>query len=190
MTASASTSRSASVAWGTFAAGPPRWAEEWTSSVHPSRDAHRLVGAAFRRFRAGFRSLCMIRCDKDLGPCRIFASARRSNNGARRRRARGAGGNSAWNSLDTASIGRVVFTDGGLPVVLPVTFVLDGDAVVFRTRAGWLAGITSGSVLAFEVDDAELALRVGWSVTVCGQAAVGPFRKTSSVGSRLGRRGA
>ena len=64
--------------------------------------------------------------------------------------------------LDTASIGRVVFTDGGLPVVLPVTFVLDGDAVVFRTRAGSrLAGITSGSVLAFEVDDAGARLAGG-----------------------------
>ena len=56
----------------------------------------------------------------------------------------------------------MVFTDGGLPVVLPVTFVLDGDAVVFRTRAGSrLAGITSGSVLAFEVDDAGARLAGG-----------------------------
>jgi uncharacterized protein len=77
--------------------------------------------------------------------------------------------------LSTANIGRVVFTDGGLPVVLPVTFVLDGDSVVFRTRAGSrLAGVSSGAVLAFEVDDAEPALRVGWSVTVCGQATAGP----------------
>ena len=105
----------------------------------------------------------MIRCDKDLGPCRIFASGStleqwsQTATGSRRWH-----GNSAWNSLDTASIGRVVFTDGGLPVVLPVTFVLDGDAVVFRTRAGSrLAGITSGSVLAFEVDDAGARLAGG-----------------------------
>jgi uncharacterized protein len=86
------------------------------------------------------------------------------------------GRNECLELLATASIGRVVFTEGGLPVVLPVTFVLDGDAVVFRTRAGSrLATKTSGAVLAFEVDDAEPALRVGWSVSVCGQAATGPI---------------
>lgn len=77
--------------------------------------------------------------------------------------------------LATASIGRVIFTDGGLPVVLPVTFILDEDAVVFRTRAdSRLATKTSGAVLAFEADDVEPALRVGWSVSVCGQATTGP----------------
>ena len=81
--------------------------------------------------------------------------------------------------LATAYIGRVVFTDGGLPVVLPVTFILDEDAVVFRTRAdSRLATKTSGAVLAFEVDDAEPALRVGWSVSVCGQATTGPVSET------------
>jgi uncharacterized protein len=81
--------------------------------------------------------------------------------------------------LATASIGRVVFTDGGLPVVLPVTFLVDGNAIVFRARAeSRLARSSDGTVLAFEVDDAEPALRVGWSVTVCGQAEAGPVPRT------------
>lgn len=86
--------------------------------------------------------------------------------------------------LAAASIGRVVFTDRGLPVVLPVTFVLDDDAVVFRTVAGSrLATKTNGAVVAFEVDDVEPALRVGWSVSVHGQATTGPV--PAALGSRL-----
>jgi len=81
--------------------------------------------------------------------------------------------------LASASIGRVVFTDGGLPVILPVTFVLDEGAIAFRTRTGSrLATKTSGAVVAFEVDDAEPALRAGWSVSVCGQATSGPIPET------------
>jgi uncharacterized protein len=86
--------------------------------------------------------------------------------------------------LASASIGRVVFTEGGLPMVLPVTFLLEGDAVVFRTRAdSLLARKTDGMVVAFEVDDAELALRAGWSVSVCGQASAGPI--PDEIASRL-----
>jgi uncharacterized protein len=86
--------------------------------------------------------------------------------------------------LASASIGRVVFTDGGLPVILPVTFVLDEEAIVFRTQSGSrLATKTAGSVVAFEVDDAELALRVGWSVSVCGQATTEPI--SPSLAQRL-----
>ena len=77
--------------------------------------------------------------------------------------------------LAGASVGRVVFTDRGLPVVLPVTFLLEDDAVVFRTDMGsQLATKTNGAVVAFEVDDVEPALRVGWSVSVHGQATTGP----------------
>ena len=77
--------------------------------------------------------------------------------------------------LAAASVGRVVFTDRGLPVVLPVTFMLEEDAVVFRTDVGSrLATKTNGAVVAFEVDDVEPALRVGWSVSVHGQATTGP----------------
>ena len=78
--------------------------------------------------------------------------------------------------LASASVGRVVFTDGGLPVILPVTFVIDGDVIAFRTRAGSrLAKKTSGAVVAFEVDDTEPALQAGWSVCVCGRATSGPI---------------
>ena len=86
--------------------------------------------------------------------------------------------------LASASIGRVVFTDGGLPAVRPVTFVLDGDTIVFRTSAGsTLATKTSEAVVAFEVDDAELALRAGWSVCVCGRATTEPI--SAALASRL-----
>lgn len=77
--------------------------------------------------------------------------------------------------LAGASVGRVVYTDGGLPAVLPVTYALDGGAVLFSTRAGSrLASATDGTVVAFEVDDVEPALQVGWSVSVLGRASSGP----------------
>ncbi len=68
-------------------------------------------------------------------------------------------------------VGRVVFTDRALPAVVPVNYVMDGQAVVFRTRAdSRLARLLPGTVVAFEVDDLDRAARVGSSVVVTGIA--------------------
>lgn len=73
--------------------------------------------------------------------------------------------------LATAPVGRVVFTDRALPAVLPVTFVLDHDMVVIRTRSdSRLAHAADNAVLAFEADELEPGLRAGWSVVVTGRA--------------------
>ena len=73
--------------------------------------------------------------------------------------------------LRTAEIGRVVATHSALPLVVPVNFALDGHAVVFRTTSdGTLAAATSGTVVAFEVDDIDRMTRSGWSVVVTGVA--------------------
>jgi uncharacterized protein len=54
--------------------------------------------------------------------------------------------------------------------VLPVNFVLSGDAVVFRTGPGdKLRGLGQGPV-SFEVDAYDPATRTGWSVLVHGVA--------------------
>lgn len=75
--------------------------------------------------------------------------------------------------LSSVEIGRVVFTDQALPAILPVTFVVDGDAVVFRTSTGSrLARAADRAVLAFEADDVRPATHSGWSVVVTGQAEV------------------
>ena len=73
--------------------------------------------------------------------------------------------------LGAHHVGRVAFVDGGHPMVLPVNYVLDGEAVVFRTDEG--AKLTSamrGAVVAFEIDDAEPIGHTGWSVVLSGRA--------------------
>jgi nitroimidazol reductase NimA-like FMN-containing flavoprotein (pyridoxamine 5'-phosphate oxidase superfamily) len=73
--------------------------------------------------------------------------------------------------LSGAVIGRMVFTDGALPAVVPVTFAVDGDAVVCRTTAeSRLARAADGAVLALEADELDVARRSGWSVVVTGVA--------------------
>lgn len=73
--------------------------------------------------------------------------------------------------LATATLGRVGFSSEALPVVLPVTFALTDDAVVFRTVAGTkLDAALGGSVVAFESDDVDPLEHCGWSVVVTGVA--------------------
>ena len=71
------------------------------------------------------------------------------------------------------SVGRVVYAAGAIPVATPVNYVVDGDAVVFRTRPGSrLAKGTSGAVVSFEVDRVDEATASGWSVLVTGVSEV------------------
>lgn len=73
--------------------------------------------------------------------------------------------------LSAVPVGRVVATAGALPLVVPVTFALDGHAVVFRTASGGtLAAATNHVVVAFEADVVDPEQRTGWSVVVTGVA--------------------
>lgn len=73
--------------------------------------------------------------------------------------------------LDTVTVGRVVFTAGGLPAVLPITYVVDGETVVIRTAEGSrLAKAADDAVLTFEADEVHPGTRTGWSVVVTGHA--------------------
>ncbi len=71
-------------------------------------------------------------------------------------------------------IGRVAWADDdGRVVVLPVNFIMDGDAIVFRTsEGGKVSAVREGHLLSFEADDVEPGLRTGWSVLACGTAQV------------------
>ncbi|MFL6240269.1 MAG: pyridoxamine 5'-phosphate oxidase family protein [Actinomycetes bacterium] len=74
--------------------------------------------------------------------------------------------------LASAAVGRVSFTDGALPQILPVNYAVDGRSIVFRTTAtGRLAACCHGSVVAFEVDNVDGDNRSGWSVLVVGDAS-------------------
>jgi len=68
--------------------------------------------------------------------------------------------------LATASMGRVALSANALPTVLPVSFRLMGDRIVFRTAG---RGSTP-HVVAFQVDDIDPQSHVGWSIVVTGVA--------------------
>jgi nitroimidazol reductase NimA-like FMN-containing flavoprotein (pyridoxamine 5'-phosphate oxidase superfamily) len=64
-----------------------------------------------------------------------------------------------------------VFTEAALPAAHPVSYLLDGDEVVFcTTNGGKLAAATLQRVVAFQVDEIDPAGRTGWSVLGVGQA--------------------
>lgn len=68
-------------------------------------------------------------------------------------------------------VGRVVFTEGALPAIRPVWFVLESGTIVFRIIADErLASALHNSVVAFQADDYDAIRQTGWSVTVTGHA--------------------
>lgn len=79
----------------------------------------------------------------------------------------------AWDLLSGEEVGRVGITLGGLPVILPVNFVVLDGTVVFRTGSGSkLSAAAAGAIVAFEVDSHDRETRSGWSVLVVGRSEV------------------
>ncbi|MER6398620.1 pyridoxamine 5'-phosphate oxidase family protein [Kitasatospora sp. NPDC001603] len=83
--------------------------------------------------------------------------------------------------LAGAAVGRVVYTVGALPAVLPVPFRLDAaGGVLLSARAGSeLARAVDGAVVAFEADEWDGTDGTGWCVTVLGRAEVRPAPATA-----------
>ena len=91
----------------------------------------------------------------------------------------GASGHPVLQTLNTAEcydllapggVGRVAFTTGDGPVVVPVNYAMVGQTVIFRTAPDTLlAGYLDGPA-GFEVDRLDEALSQGWSVLVTGRA--------------------
>ncbi|MFJ9843428.1 pyridoxamine 5'-phosphate oxidase family protein [Kitasatospora sp. NPDC101155] len=77
--------------------------------------------------------------------------------------------------LAGAPVGRVVYTVGALPAVLPTRYRLDDDgSVLLRAAAGseFLRAV-AGALVAFQADEISAADGSGWSVTVLGTAEAG-----------------
>jgi hypothetical protein len=73
--------------------------------------------------------------------------------------------------LQEVRVGRLVFTEDGLPAVQPVNFRLWHDDVVIRVAGGGkLAAAAENQMVAFEADELDPDLRTGWSVVVVGHA--------------------
>ncbi len=64
-------------------------------------------------------------------------------------------------------IGRMAVVIGAMPMILPVNYALDGDAIVCRTMPGSRLDVGQGHA-CFEVDSFDRARRSGWSVLVTG----------------------
>ncbi|MDQ1496651.1 MAG: hypothetical protein QOG69_3134 [Actinomycetota bacterium] len=71
--------------------------------------------------------------------------------------------------LATVPVGRVVYSERAMPIIVPVNFSVVGADVVVRTgRRSRLALHAPGNVVAFEVDDIDPSSRSGWSVVLTG----------------------
>ena len=73
--------------------------------------------------------------------------------------------------LERGTIGRVGWTSREGPQILPVTYLLHDDQIIFRTDPhGPLASLQGGEPAVFEVDEFDPTTRCGWSVVVRGRA--------------------
>jgi|GEM_PF-787490 len=66
-------------------------------------------------------------------------------------------------------VGRLAVCPAGGPLVFPLNYAVDGDAVVFRTQSGTKLSAITRSFVSFEVDHIDAAGR-GWAVTFEGLA--------------------
>ena len=73
--------------------------------------------------------------------------------------------------LRRGGLGRMAFTNGEHPVIVPVLFAVLDDDIVIRTAPGEkLVAAALNQVVAFEIDEHDLHARTGWSVLVVGRA--------------------
>ncbi|OLT15501.1 hypothetical protein BJF78_01440 [Pseudonocardia sp. CNS-139] len=72
--------------------------------------------------------------------------------------------------LASRDVGRIVFTEAAMPAAHPVSYLLDGEEVVFRTGTGRTFGAVRDAVVAFQTDEIDRAGRTGWSVLGVGHA--------------------
>lgn len=73
--------------------------------------------------------------------------------------------------LSTVKVGRLVFTENGVPAVHPVNFRLWRDDIVIRVAGGAkLAAAADHQLVAFQADELDPYLQSGWTVTVVGHA--------------------
>ncbi len=73
--------------------------------------------------------------------------------------------------LSSRPVGRVGLSAYALPAILPVTYRMLDEHVVFATATGSKSlAVAHENVIAFEVDDVDPATRSGWSVLAVGVA--------------------
>ena len=72
--------------------------------------------------------------------------------------------------LEHGGVGRIaVASPLGPPEVLPVNYLMDGEAVVFRSDPGTKLLLLRRGVATFEADEVDLDAGTGWSVVIKGR---------------------
>lgn len=75
-------------------------------------------------------------------------------------------------ALGAHEVGRVAFNDELGPVVLPVNYALDGDAILIQVSPhSTIARHLHDAPASFQIDDFEAYNQTGWSVLVRGRAS-------------------
>nr|WP_274389109.1 pyridoxamine 5'-phosphate oxidase family protein [Streptomyces taklimakanensis] len=75
--------------------------------------------------------------------------------------------------LATHGVGRVAVTTSAGPSIVPVSYLVTGDDIAYRTAPGATSAEAVGHEVAFEVDNVDESFRWGWSVQVVGPARPG-----------------
>src|SRR4051795_9468397 len=72
--------------------------------------------------------------------------------------------------LKTQQIGRLGVNAEHYPLIFPVNYGVDGEAIVIRTDEGTKLAAADHANVTFEVDEIDSRTRSGWSVLVRGLA--------------------
>jgi hypothetical protein len=74
--------------------------------------------------------------------------------------------------LSHGHLGRIAASYRALPAIWPVTYLVDGDTVLFGvSRNSTLGRATNDAIVAFQADLFDLADGSGWSVTGVGRSS-------------------
>lgn len=73
--------------------------------------------------------------------------------------------------LRARSVGRISWQSANGLEILPVTYLVCGEKIAFRTRSNTIMGeMLAGREVSFEIDDVDEDTATGWSVLVRGRA--------------------
>lgn len=71
--------------------------------------------------------------------------------------------------LGADDVGRLAVNDRGTPIIFPVNYRLDGEAIVFRTDPGTKLNRGPCAPASFEIDAFDRQTCSGWSVLAVGR---------------------
>ena len=71
--------------------------------------------------------------------------------------------------LKSGSVGRLAWIRADSPVVVPVNYAWDGEAIVMRSDPGAKLDEVTHAEAAFQIDEIDKSTRSGWSVLAVGR---------------------